>query len=116
MSTCTSCVGPIKMVQGDEKPDILFQFNDDQTGDPIDISDAGTTAYFKLRANNTTTVLFTTSLTKIAGGSSGQAELSWPSGSTATLEGAYQGELSLDISGQTQTIYDFVDFIFKADF
>ena len=55
----------IRVVQGDEKPDIIVQIKDNNTGSVIDLSAATTTVVIKFRASGSETILSTIATSKV---------------------------------------------------
>lgn len=108
----------ITIFRTDDLPDLFFQVLNKQTGNPIDSSASTDTAAFKFRSQgNTTTTLFTTALTKIAGGTTGIWQLTWPAASLDALTGGFfEGEITLTFNSNDHTVNSLILFLLKLDF
>lgn len=106
----------IKLVQGDNLPEVTLTLTDAQTGDAIDVSASTTTVVVKLRAQNGTTVLSTLTCTKPNGGADGVVMFYFPGTTLDIAPGQYQGEIEISFNGQILTIYDLLQFTLRAEF
>lgn len=105
----------IKLVQGDTRPQIQVTLTDENTGSPIDISNA--TCRLKFRAAGGTTVLDT--LTgSVTNGPAGQVVFVWNAGSLNVDPGDYEGEVEVTFPNNAgiQTVYDLLKFKVREDF
>jgi hypothetical protein len=105
----------IKLVSGDDGPPIQFQLSD-ENGAALDVSDALKTVHAKFRKRGTSTVLFTATCTKVAGGYAGICELAWPAASLDVDAGYYELEFYVDTNGSIQTCYDVQRIKLRDDF
>lgn len=106
----------IKLVQNDNLPEVTLTLTDKQTGDPLDLSAATTTAVVKLRASGSTTVLHTLACSKPNGGADGVIKFGFPSTTLDVPEGNYQGEVEINYNGLILTPFDLLQFYVRADF
>jgi hypothetical protein len=103
----------IKLVQGDNRPYITLTLKD-ADGTPINLAGATVNVYF--RAVGTTTVLSTIPCALISGGVGGQVVFNFPGTTLDVPPGPYEGEVSIDFGGETQTIYDVLKFQVREQF
>lgn len=106
----------IKLVQGDNLPEITLTLTDRQTALPLDLSAATTTVVVKLRAATGTTVLSTLTCSKPNGGADGVVKFYFPGTTLNIPPGQYQGEIEISFNGQILTAFDLLDFVLRADF
>lgn len=106
----------IKLVQGDNLPDITLTLTDRQTSDPIDLSASTTTVVVKFRAATGTTILATLPCIKPNGGADGVVKFGFPNSTLDIPPGQYQGEIEINFNGQILTVYDLLQFTVRADF
>lgn len=109
-------VNNIKLVQGDNLPEVTLTLTDAQTGDPIDLSAATTEVVVKLRAQGGTTVLSTLQCSKPNGGADGVVMFYFPGATLAIPPGQYQGEIEMSFNGLIMTVYDLLQFTLRAEF
>lgn len=100
----------IRLVKGDSKPVIQLTLTDDVTGGVLDISQASTTVSVRFRKAGTTTLLSTINCTKVTNGTDGKVEFDFSGGVLNVDPGQYEGEIVVDFSGSTQTVYDLLTF------
>ena len=123
----------IKLVKDDTGPTLVFSLTDEFTGDPIDLSNIGTTMLFKFRAVGSTTVKASISMTKLVGflnddgtinsnppydvaGAGGRCQMAWSASALDTV-GEFEAEIEITFStGVIQTVYDLLKFSIRADF
>lgn len=106
----------IKLVQGDNLPEITLTLTDVNTGNAIDLSASTTSVNVYFRALGSTTVLSTLSCSKVNGGSDGVVKFYFP-GSTLNVDaGPYEGEVEINFNGQKQTVYQLLKFKVREDF
>ena len=106
----------IKLVQGDNLPQVTLTLTDLQTGEPLDLSAPTTTVVVKLRALGGTTVLSTLSCVKTNGGLDGVLMFYFPANTLDIPAGQYQGEIEISYNGQYLTVYDLLQFTLRAEF
>jgi hypothetical protein len=109
-------VDVIRLVKGDERPVIVLTLTDDVTGSPIDLSLSTTTVAVKFREAGTTTLLDTIACSKLSGGTAGQVQFNFLGGVLDVDPGMYEGEVVIDFSGETQTVYDTLRFTVRENF
>lgn len=106
----------IKLVQGDNLPEVTLTLTDRQTGDALDLSALTTTIVVKLRAATGTTVLSTLACSKPNGGADGVIKFYFPANTLDIPAGQYQGEIEINYNGQYLTVYDLLQFTLRAQF
>jgi hypothetical protein len=106
----------IKLVQGDNLPEVTLTLTDRQTGDALDLSAATTAIVVKLRAATGTTVLSTLTCSKPNGGADGVVKFYFPASTLDIPAGNYQGEIEISYNGQYLTVFDLLQFVLRAEF
>lgn len=106
----------IKLVQGDNLPEVTLTLTDAQNGEPLDLSAVTTTVVVKLRALGGTTVLSTLECWKPNGGGDGIVTFYFPNTTLDIAPGQYQGEIEISFNGQILTVYDLLQFTLRAEF
>lgn len=106
----------IKLVQGDNLPEVTLTLTDRQTGDALDLSAITTVIVVKLRAATGTTVLSTLACSKPNGGADGVIKFYFPASTLDIPAGQYQGEIEINYNGQYLTVYDLLQFTLRAQF
>ena len=106
----------IKLVQGDNLPEVTLTLTDAQTAEPLDLSAVTTTIVVKLRALGGTSVLSTLACSKPNGGADGVVMFFFPNGTLDIPAGQYQGEIEISFNGQILTVYDLLQFTLRAEF
>lgn len=106
----------IKLVQGDNLPEVTLTLIDQQTDNPLDLSASTTSIVVKLRALGGTTVLSTLSCVKTNGGLDGVLMFYFPANTLDIPAGQYQGEIEISYNGQYLTVYDLLQFTLRAEF
>lgn len=106
----------IKLVQGDNLPEVTLTLTDRQTGDALDLSAATTTIVVKLRSATGTTVLSTLTCSKPNGGADGVVKFYFPANTLDIPAGNYQGEIEINYNGQYLTVFDLLQFVLRAEF
>jgi hypothetical protein len=106
----------IKLVQGDNLPQVTLTLTDLQTGEPLNLSASTTTVVVKLRALGGTTVLSTLSCVKTNGGLDGVIMFYFPANTLDIPAGQYQGEIEISYNGQFLTVFDLLQFTLRAEF
>jgi hypothetical protein len=123
---------PIKLVQGDTRPQLKFVITDENTSEAQDLT--GATPRLKFRAVGTSTVLFTRVGTLLAGlelesgqisyaapydtpGAGGRIAFDFAVGNLDIAAGAYEGEIELTFTdGSIQTVFKVQKFTLREDF
>lgn len=106
----------IKLVQGDNLPEVTLTLTDRTTYEPINLSGATTTVVVKLRALGGTTVLSTLTCSKPNGGADGVVRFNFPANTLDIPAGQYQGEVEISFNGQILTVFDLLQFTLRAEF
>jgi hypothetical protein len=106
----------IKLVQGDNLPEVTLTLINLETDLPLDLSAATTTVVVKLRALGGTTVLSTLTCVKTNGGADGVVMFFFPASTLDIPAGQYQGEIEISFNGQFLTVYDLLQFSLRAEF
>ena len=105
----------IKVVKGDEKPDVTLSLTDDVSGSVIDLSAGSTVVTIKFRLAGSTTTLSTISTTKLGGGTGGQVSFNFGSGILDVDPGMYEGQIQVSFNGSIQTAFDSLKFRFAEE-
>lgn len=112
----------ILLVQGDTRPRLIIDLTDETTGDPINVSDAGTTVVVKFREVGSETIKATLACTKLittgnaTPGAAGRVQALWPAGALDTA-GSFEGEIEISFAdGTVQTVYDKLKFKVREEF
>jgi hypothetical protein len=106
----------IKLVQGDNLPEVTLTLTNQQTDAPLDLSAVTTVVVVKLRALGGTTVLSTLTCTKPNGGTDGVVKFYFPANTLDIPAGQYQGEIEISYNGQFLTVFDLLQFTLRAEF
>jgi hypothetical protein len=106
----------IKLVQGDNLPEVTLTLINLETDTPLNLSAATTTVVVKLRALGGTTVLSTLTCVKTNGGADGVVMFFFPANTLDIPAGQYQGEIEISFNGQFLTVYDLLQFSLRAEF
>lgn len=106
------------LVQGDTGPQLKVALTREDTGLPVDLSNA--TSLFKFRRVGTDTVLTTlTSVASTEDAENGVCLFVWNTGDLDIAPGRYEAEIEVTFnvgSGQTETVYEPIEFILREDF
>ena len=105
----------IKVVQGDELPQIVLTLTDDTANSVLDLSLSTTSVSIKFRKRGTTTTLSTISTTKSTDGSDGKVTFNFAGGVLDVDPGEYEGEIVINYNGTLQTVYDLLKFRVRAN-
>ena len=100
----------IKLVKGDELPQITLTLTDDVSGSAVDLSASSTSVSIKFKLRGTSTTLSTISTSKLTDGSDGKIYFNFAGGVLDVDPGEYEGEIVIDYNGSTQTVYDTLNF------
>jgi hypothetical protein len=104
----------IKVVQGDELPQIVLTLTDDTANSVLDLSLNTTSVSIKFRKRGTTTTLSTISTTKSTDGTDGKVTFNFAGGVLDVEPGEYEGEIIISYNGTLQTVYDLLKFRVRA--
>lgn len=105
----------IKLVKGDELPQIVLTLTDDTSNTAVDLSAGTTSVNIKFRKKGTTTTLSTISTSKTNTGSDGKVHFNFAGGVLDVDPGEYEGEVVINFSGSVQTVYDVLKFRVRAN-
>ena len=105
----------IKLVKGDELPQISLTLTDDVTASAVNLSASTTSVTVKFRKRGTTTTLSTITTTKSTNGSDGKVHFDFSGGVLDVDPGEYEGEVVIDYNGLVQTVYDVLKFRVRAN-
>jgi hypothetical protein len=105
----------IKLVQGDNLPEITLTLTDRQTGAPIDLSASTTTVVVKLRAADSNTLLATLPCVKVDPGN-GVVKFGFPGTTLDVAPGQYVGEIEMNFGGQILSVFDLLNFYLRQQF
>lgn len=100
----------IKLVKGDELPQIVLTLTDDTANSPLDLSLSTTTVSIKFRKKGTTKLLSTINTTKSTDGSDGKVTFNFAGGVLDVDSGEYEGEICINYNNSVQTVYDLLRF------
>jgi len=100
----------IKLVKGDELPQITLTLTDDISGSAIDLSASTTSVSIKFKLKGSSTTLSTISTLKLTDGSDGKIYFNFAGGVLDVDPGEYEGEIVIDYNGSIQTVYDTLNF------
>lgn len=106
---------PIKLVQGDSLPYIYLDLTGSVSGQPIDVSDESVAVRLRFRAAGNADVLSILVCDKIDP-AQGRVRFGFSGGVLDVDPGPYEGEIEIDFGGQTETLYDTLKFIVRAQF
>jgi uncharacterized protein (DUF1684 family) len=106
----------IKLVQGDELPQITLTLRDDVGNAALDLSAATTTVSVKFKLKGSTTTLSTITTNKLTDGSDGKVYFNFAGGVLDVDPGEYEGEIVIDFNGSVQTVYDTLNFRVRDNF
>tara|TARA_B100000282_G_scaffold295809_1_gene275933 strand:+ start:518 stop:1192 length:675 start_codon:yes stop_codon:yes gene_type:complete len=104
----------IKVVQGDELPQIVLTLTDDTANSPLNLSLSSTSVFIRFKKRGTTTTLSTISTTKSTDGSDGKVTFNFAGGVLDVDPGEYEGEIVVNYNGTLQTVYDLLKFRVRA--
>ena len=100
----------IKLVKGDELPQITLTLTDDVTASVVDLSVSTTTVSVKFKKKGTNTTLSTISTTKTTDGTDGKVHFDFSGGILDVDPGEYEGEVVINYNNSIQTVYDVLTF------
>ena len=100
----------IKLVKGDELPQIVLTLRDDSANSALDLSLSTTAVSIKFRKRGTSTTLSTINTTKTTDGSDGKITFDFSGGVLDVDPGEYEGEIVISYGGIIQTVYEVLKF------
>lgn len=106
----------IKLVKGDELPQITLTLTDDVANAVLDLSAASTVVTIKFRLRGGTTTLSTISTSKLTDGSDGKVFFNFANNILDVDPGEYEGEIVISYAGTIQTVYDTLNFRVRDNF
>lgn len=104
----------IKVVKGDELPQIVLTLTDDTANSALDLSLSTTSVSIYFRKKGSTTILSTISTTKSTDGSDGKITFNFAGGVLDVDPGEYEGEIAINYNGSIQTVYELLKFRVRA--
>lgn len=107
---------PIKLVSGDNLPNVQVTLTNETTGLPIDLSPANTIISVKMRALGTTTVIATLAGSVVNTGTDGLMQFGFPGTSLQVVAGAYEFQISVSFNGNLETVYETLKAQIRAPF
>ena len=106
------------LVQGDTGPQLRVTLTREDTGNPVDLSEA--TTRFKFRRVGTETLIVTlTSVASTADSKNGICLFVWKFGDLDQPPGKYEAEIEISYTGgvgEVETVYETLQFILREDF
>lgn len=106
----------IRLVKGDELPNIIVTLTDDVANAPFNVSAASTVVRVKFKAVGGTTTLNTITCTNLTDGTDGKVQFNFSGGVLDIDPGEYEGEIVVDQNGSLQTVYDVLRFRVRSNF
>lgn len=100
----------IKVVKGDELPQITLTLTDDTANSALDLSLSTTVVTIKFMKKGTTTTLSTINTVKTNTGADGKIHFDFSNNILDVDPGEYEGEIVIDFNGSIQTVYDRLKF------
>jgi hypothetical protein len=103
----------IKLVVGDNRPEITITFTDDITGQAYNVNASVVTVLFRLKG----TELLLSTIPCSQGIASNQVLFDFTNGELDGIEpGHYEGEITIDEGGEVQRVYDVLNFRVRQNF
>ncbi|RLB68899.1 MAG: hypothetical protein DRH04_06120 [Deltaproteobacteria bacterium] len=94
----------VHVVQKDERPDLIMQITDVNTGKPVDLTHPATTVVCRFRKKGTTKVLFTQTA-EMVDAFEGTVSMSWPTDALDIDPGLYELQVTINFEGvEEQTV------------
>ena len=106
----------IKLVKGDELPQITLTLTDDVAGSVLDLSASTTSVSIKFKLKGGTSTLSTIPTSKLTNGSDGKVFFNFAGGVLDVDPGEYEGEIIVSFGGNLQTVYDTLSFRVRDNF
>jgi hypothetical protein len=112
-----SVADEIKLVVGDDRPEVIITFSDDITRQAYDVSGAIVTVRFRMKGLPAVPPIPLTIIPCTLGPASNQARFDFTNGELDGIEpGHYEGEVIIDEGGEVQTVYDVINFRVRQNF
>ena len=103
----------IKLVVGDDRPEVLITFSDDITQQAYDVSSSVVSVNFRMKGTEDLLAVIPCTL----GPAYNQARFDFTNGELDGIEpGHYEGEITIDEGGQIQRVYDVINFRVRQNF
>ena len=103
----------IKLVQNDTAPDIDVTLDDQSTGAPFDVSNAGDVVRFHFKKVGALVPKATIICSKLNGGADGAVRISWGADDLDT-PGDYEGEIQISLNtGKITSVYNVLRFVVR---
>ena len=106
----------IRLVKGDELPNIIVTLTDDVANAPFNVSATSTVVRVKFKAVGSTTTLSTITCTNLTDGTDGKVQFNFANGVLDVDPGEYEGEIVVDQNGSLHTVYDVLRFRVRSNF
>ena len=106
----------IKLVKGDELPQITLTLTDDVANAALDLSASNTTVTIKFKLKGGASTLSTISTSKLTNGADGKVFFNFAGGVLDVDPGEYEGEIIVSFGGNLQTVYDTLNFRVRDNF
>ena len=106
----------IRLVKGDELPNIIITLTDDVANTALNVSAGTTTVKVKFKAVGGTSTLSTITCTNLTDGSDGKVQFNFANNVLDVDPGEYEGEVVVDFNGSIQTVYDVLRFRVRSNF
>ena len=106
----------IRLVKGDELPNIILTLTDDVANAPFDVSPSSTIVRVKFKVVGGATTLSTITCTNLTDGTDGKVQFNFANGVLDVDPGEYEGEIVVDQNGSLQTVYDVLRFRVRSNF
>ena len=106
----------IRLVKGDELPNIIITLTDDVANTVLDVSASSTIVKVKFKAVGGTSTLSTITCSNLTDGSDGKVQFNFANNVLDVDPGEYEGEIVVDFNGSVQTVYDVLKFRVRSNF
>ena len=106
----------IRLVKGDELPNIIVTLTDDVSNAPFNVSATSTVVKVKFKSVGGTTTLSTITCNNLTDGTDGKVQFNFANGVLDVDPGEYEGEIVVDQNGSLQTVYDVLRFRVRSNF
>lgn len=107
---------PLRLVSGDNLPNVQATLTNQSTGKAIDISDPNTVVVVRMRALGTTLILATLQGTVVNTGTDGIFSFGFPGNSLVVPPGQYEFEVSVSFNGNLETVFDTIKAQIRTSF
>ena len=105
----------IRLVQGDSLPYVYLDLSGSLTGEALNLADPNIVVRVRFRPTRSRATLKTIQCEKVDAGL-GRVRFSFSDGTLDVPPGSYEGEIEIDFDGQTETLYETLKFIVRAQF